>query len=495
MLAAGELELISAPTKDAPGVVRPKMPFQGVASIFGLYVDMARLIGGIHFYMIAPIGGGAEFPLGIYRDEIHECVSWIPVPRKMCRTSIYPVVGGLDSAFDLFAYRPGAFNIPVDAIFGSSLPFVAKRATMLMSDRQRVVPAFVRHETAYTKEGSVIEEFGRPGKDARRADLVASESVGIGHVFLSKQQLVYYQNLFMLERLAPSAIQRILKNTIVCPNGIDIELMDRVRNDHGIEDRGRSVGSWSRPTTQKGTAEVVNLYEKMLQCGQVDPVRVTWNKDLSLDKFMGRKMDPRIEFNGHCHREEYLKIAAKTAVSFYNSDNEGDPICLPEMMSVGCIPVLSDYEWVHERLREPWPLVAKNAEEAQALVLYALENQDTLRPKAIEYARKHHDARRNFKAMIDFVQSRADAENAFSTMTEAKFKAWCDKSAWVKKIDAVVGDRKDVPWLEVVRASPLPTDTMGRLIALSHHDIPAFMFRRYGMIDENGTTPHFRIPS
>ena len=477
----GELSVVAGASKEHLGRVRVSGCLSRSASIHSLLCDLINSNSTIHVYLLARFSAGDWLP-GLYADDEQPRLTWLLVPTTECSfdTGI-PAAFGLDKHIRIFQDDAKMAGLPLDAVIGV-VPFMARRTALQLSSPKRTIPGVARHESSYGPTGNVVESWGRPGSDADVAERLTGESLGLHHVFLSEKDRKHYFNLFIRPYLSAASIKRLMDRSVVIRNGIDFATLDKWVEEWGGEtvERGRSVGSFSRPMAQKGTPDTLELYAKMAMVGQVDTVRVTWNRSTPLTDLLP-SVPTQFEFYPNSSRKDYLKQAARTACAIFNSTNESSPFSLVECAALGCVPILPDREWVRD-MAEPWPLIFRSWDEAPKVVNMVLDDRQKWSLFAREYARRNYDVRVLGTRFIDHVRGLAAAENLIDQKKD--FDAWADGSKVVTKIDELFAGKDSVSWAELGKAQLIPRDTMGQPSLISHHDLPRLIEKRTGYVDD-----------
>jgi hypothetical protein len=487
----GELEVTApSPSKLVPGKAKVIGCLSRSASIHSLLCDLINSTPGLHVYLLARFSPGDWSP-GLYVDEDQERLTWLLVPTTECSFDTGVAAAfGLDGHLKLFQDNAKLACLPIDAVLGV-VPFLARRTSLQLSSSKRVVPGVVRHESSYGPTGNVVESWGRPGGDSDVAERVTAESLGIHHVFLSEKDRMHYFSLFIRPFLSAAAHRRLSDRTVVIRNGIDFVTLDRWVDEWGgpVQERGRSVGSFSRPMAQKGTPDTLELYAKMAIAGQVDKVRVTWNRPTPLTDLLP-SVPEQFEFYPNSSRKDYLKQAARTSCAIFASTNESSPFSLIECAALGCAPILPDREWVRS-LAEPWPLVFRSWDEAPKLVMMVLEEREKWSAFARGYARRLYDVRDLGARFVQHVDGLARQTNLIDQIDD--FGAWTKDSKLAARIDELFDGREEVTWLELSKAQLIPRDTMGQPSIITHHDLPRLIEKRTGFVDDvSSPVPVFR---
>jgi hypothetical protein len=147
---------------------------------------------------------------------------------------------------------------------------------------------------------------------------------------------------------------------------------------------------------------------------------------------------------------------------------------------------------------EAWPYRYRSMEEAQLMLLDALARQDELRPRLRAHVRRLYDIQETATKYRAILDRRAREANRVVAMTDAQFAEWNDRQKEgreryadrVRKLAASVGE---VAW-GPLEAIPRPQTRLGDPL-LSHHDLPAYVQRLTGLVDDvTSTVPVFRAP-
>ena len=463
------------------------------ASIYGVWKDILAVRKDVYLYMILTVPD--DIPPGIYKDADQERLAWVAVRLKDGREHDLPMSAGLDEAASYFQDTPNGKALPLDAVLGQT-SHLTQRLSVLLSQRTRIVPGFVRHENAYGPSGVVVGNWGKPVSDPLIRDLVGAASVGIWHIFLSEDNRKNYVSAYLRASLSPASLQRVVSRTTVVRNGLDFETIDRWAEEAGglkFSGRGRSVGSFYRPSALKGTEDTVLLYNEMLIANQVERAVVTWAGDEELSAVFGKSAPhSAIEFYPRSSREGWMKQAAGVAVAIFNSKNESSPICPLEAAAMGCIPLLPDRPWVWGMAKQ-WPLMYSSMDDAHRMVLYVLENPEMHARMAHAYVRENYDVRNLGSEMIDYIDSVIRENVSLAGLSEDEFAGWCAGSNIVKKMGALVGTSAEVAWSKVVKGGFVPRDPFGNPLVVAHHDLPILLRRKFGYVDDlSGPVPVFR---
>ena len=459
--------------------------------------DLLRSIPGYHLYLVAQYYGDPKLA-GIYKDSDEPRLTWILVPLHDMQIQNMPDVFCADRHMNAFsAHIYNKHSLPVSAVTGGT-PFHVRRHAIQLSYPGRVVPGIVRHESSYTTSGNAVEPWGRPAgryKDYM-AEVMLGSSLNTHHVFLSKHDQKNYTDLFLRKNLSASALRRFLDRSTVLRNGIDLEFV------HGAVGapswpRGRSVGSFYRLDANKGTKEVLELYQKMSIAGQVDKVVVTWAHAGELAEGLpqnNKTVPDTWEFYPESDRATWLRKASKVSVAIFNSKSESSPVCPIEAAAVGCVPILPKRPWVEDMI-PGWDLTYARLEDAHALVLKVLEDPETYGRKALEYAQKY-DIKVLGAQYMGYVQDLAEGYDRIALMSDDDFSKFCTDSAIVRAVDDLVRGKDQVTWEEVLDKVVLPRGKLGDPMVLSHYDLPSLITRRTGFVDDTESSlPLFRKPA
>lgn len=466
------------------GVLRIVGPLSRSASVHSLLVDAVRCVPGHHLYLVAKVSKVDGAVPGLYQDAEVEGLSWVVLPTSDMRMGAYPSCFFYEQHLKLFQDLGSNTPLPLDAVCAFT-PFMARRAWMQFSSANREVPAFVRHESSYGPNGNVHETWGQPGRNVAKAEAIAAESTGIHHIFLSPKDRKHYTAKFIRPYLSAATQRRIGDKTTVIRNGVDLDTLDAWVEEWGgfKTDRGRTVGSFSRPTAQKGTPQVLELYQRMATANQIDRAVVTWNRSTKLEEVIGEKPASQFDFYPNADRKSYLQRAAECACFISNSTNESSPFLVAECMAVGAVPILPNREWVKD-LPEEWPLVYRGMDEAARLVHKVLDEQEEWIPRAREYARTHFSGVVLFGKLIDHMRENALLANKFPLMTKEEFHRWCADSKFVENVEKALGDAQSVAWPELMAQISLPRDNFGEPVLLTHHDLVELIQRRFPYEDD-----------
>ena len=486
---ADEFEVIEETREAAPGKIRVASTLVRSASVHALLSDMIRTVEGHHVYLltIAP----KDIPPGLYKDSKLPRMTYVVCHPSDYRVGFYPAHFFMDSVMYRFQY--GGRNskhtaLPLDVIC-SGTPFSARRIMMQLASRVRDVPAVCRHESSYSPSGNVVEEWGKPGNDQRLRRGVAAESLGIGHIFLSGKDRKNFCNLFIRPTYAATAHREWLDDSRVMPNGVDCDYVEGLRGK--VRRTKRTVGSFARPTKQKGTKDVLELYNRMAITGQINRAVVTWNRADDLATFMGVEPSGKFDFYPKCGREQYLKIAAECGCFISNSTNESSPFLVAECMAMGVVPILPQREWV-DSMPGRWELTYRTLEDAAKLVHMVFDDQAGWSKRAKAYAREHYDAFDRCSTFITDLCHRAQLAGVFSQMNEAEFGKWCQGSKIVESLGELLVGRDSIGWYELFSKFKFPHTQMGGQVVLTHNDLPDLLRRKFGFVDDlDSAIPRF----
>lgn len=463
------------------------------ASVHGLWMDILRACPDIHLYMAAESSVEVH-ECGVYADAEVERLSWVLLPLK-CTTRIdFASTSGSDRAFVPFQdSNNNRVPIPLDIVTAEA-PFIARHISLLLSHRSRLMPGCVRHESGYGPRGNIVEQWGAPGSNEFVRDAMVAAGLGIWHVFLSEDNMKNYSALFFRGVLSASMVRKMTERSAVFRNGVDLSLAGEI-SESMDDNRGRAIGSFYRLSENKGTYEVLALYQKMAMAGQIDRATITWAKGESLEDGLpadNKSIPDQFDFHPNCSRREYLEKASAVACAVFNSVNESSPICPVECAAVGCVPILPNRGWV-KSMAPGLPLVYDSFDEVPGMITYAIEHQDELRPKAVEYATKHYDVNALGPAYTGHLKDIAAGQNRVERMVaDGGFDEFCE-GKYVSRLDEMVGDRKEVTWKEVISHVGIPRSRFGGPALLTHNDLPALMAHRYGFRDDlSGPLPIFR---
>lgn len=461
--------------------------------LLNVCLDLLSVRPQQYLYILGWFSGEGQ-PYGLYRDVDRPNVTWVYGSSKSLRDVGLAEMFQLDGAFTPF--QDGVKGaLPLDALVGER-PFVIRRASLQLSCHKRVVPGVVRHESAYSPRGNLGESWGQPERNLFVAEAASAAMLNLHHVLLSEPDRVYWRRLFLEPFLSPAYLRRMDEKSVVIRNGVDLTTLDSWMNEAGglKFDRGRSVGSFSRPTVLKGTAETLALYQKMSVANQVDRVVVTWPQAAPLAKALPEDnptVPMHFEFHPSCSRKPYIQHAASVTCALWNSLAESSPFSAIECAYVGCVPILPRKEWVTS-LPEEWPLVYDSMEEAHKLVLTVLANPEPHIRRAREWAAKNFDVKVLGGRFLDHVEMLARKNNGVLRMTDEKFAEWRGKSRAVKDVVELFRGRDQVTWDEVSRVT-IVRDVFGRPFGVTHHDLPALVERVTGFHDDlSDALPVFR---
>ena len=245
-------------------------------------------------------------------------------------------------------------------------------------------------------------------------------------------------------------------------------------------------------TVEKGTPEVLALYEKMLCLGLVDRVVVTTSRDEKIEKILANGVSPGIEFYPNSDRLAYLRHASRTAASIFNSPVEASSVMLPEVALVGCVPVLPNKPWVVATFgKHGWPWVYDSMDEAARMLLAICDNHREAAEAAVRFVHEHYSARVLAGRLVQWADGIVRQNNRIASLDDAAFQKFCDGSGFVESVKrALVGEI--VSWGDLTDKIQFPKDRMGRPVVITHHDLPALV-SRLGYDDDYETMePVFR---
>lgn len=493
-LASGEVQ-VTKPYVGPLDVGRMRLTVESPSlytSVYGVVTDLIRSNPDVYIYMFARHKESEPF-LGVFEDETVPRMAWVLIPASNMRLWTLPDVGGIDGAIDLFHSRHRT-ALPIDAVIGGN-SFYARRPSVYLSFANRKVPGLARHESSYGPLGNAVESWGRPGKDQYMLDTMLASSLGIDHVFLNVSSKQCFFDLFFKNSLSPSMLRRLELRTTVLRNGIDTVLIDKwIEAEGGLKtDRGKSAGSFYALNANKGTADVLALYQKMAVAGQLDRVVVTWAAATPLEEGLppeNKSVPSQFEFQPRCSRNLYLKKAMTVAAAIFNSRNEGGPIAPVEAAFVGCIPIVPNRPWV-KAMPPGWPFVYDTMDQAHSMLITAIEQQDKYRPLVREYAREHYSASVLGPAFMSIVREQVLKESRIRKMTDEEFLEWNKNSPFAQALLELAANKSVLTWAEATSIAR-PATALGDPL-ISSYDLPTFVERLTGMKDDlQHALPTFR---
>ena len=495
-VGSGEWSILKEPGDSPDDVGRMSVPFPyKSASTYVLMKDMLAVRPDLHITFVGKFGGWHGEKPGLYEDATNPRLAWVVVPKNMADEIGPPYCAGLTHYTSMFSDQTkGA--LPIDAVVGD-LPHYSKQMSLQMTAGKRVVPGIARHETACDSGGYLVS-WGKPGRDAWLGQVVAGLNLGQWHVFLSEWQRKVYFRKLMAPYLSASVLRRLMAESVVVENGIDLDLLDSlIEQEGGLSwDRGRTLGSFYRFGHEKGTPPVFEMFNKMMIAGQADRVVVTNTKGDKIENVLKSGIAGQWDYTPTCDRETYLRKAMQAAVAVYNSPGESSALCPVEAAYMGCVPLLPKRQWALDTFgRHDWPLIYSSMDEAHSMAMNVLDDYEKWGRRSREYVAEHHDVRKLGAVFLDHVQLIAQGQNKIASMTDQEFVEWCDGSRMIEAIDKLAAGRSEVSWAELVKAVPVPRDTLGMPVVVTHHDLPALMSRRTGFVDDcTGAVPTFRRP-
>lgn len=485
----GQAEVIMAPSREKPGVLKmlTSITAEAVKVVQLSYLSSRKRM---HLYMCM-VSGTKTIPPGLYADKDTDRLTWVVVPREDLfeefafseRTALACVRGGHFIEFADPGVPPKKVSvcpIPLDVVTAGS-PHWARCLSDMLTRNIRVVPGLVRHESGYGPSGNKVESWGRPGKNHRKRDMMVSSSIGISHIFLSNSQMKNYREAILLPSLKPSFIKRIEDSSKVIRNPIDTRSIDFAVD--GIRRVGdRSVGSFSRPTDEKGVPESLRILNKMAVLGRIDRMAVTWVPDTDYaDVADVPPGDVTLDFTKKSSRDNFLRKAASVSAAIFNSKTESSPVAILEAAYCGASVLHPECEWSLS-MPSGLPFRYKSTSEIPAMLEQVFSAPEKYSSLHRDYVVKHY-GQALAAEYVDFCSSVSKSASRFASMSDKDFSDWSKGSRFIENIGRFISGKKSVKMQDLYVEVGLPRSSWGHPM-ISHHDLPVIMRRAFGWEDD-----------